>query len=448
MGEAREIENIPAEVLNQILCNFFMTVKRKDGKEYEPSSPSSFQPTFQRILIDKGSKINIKLDPQFEKSRKVLAARRKELTSMGYGNKPNAARNLEDEEIDVLYSKGCFGKHDPWALQITVWWVTGLLFGFRARDEARKLKWGDIAVVKEANGEERLVFKTERGTKTRTVEKPHGSKRKFGPPAYATGTERCPVGLYRFFEAQRPKAMNEVGSPLYLAINTTGWNNSKSSWYLEAPLGKNTMGSFLSKARALLEQDTGSSSGKVSNHSCRKAGITRMLEADVPPHLVAQLSGHKRVESLQSYHSASKKQQKRMSDILSYGDESAENKRADSPSFCLQQTSRAQKQFRPTCTITTPLVEISDNATTNMQSGSSTSSIVGAPDPGNRISVPSDSGLTTVPRTQTNQNPDEFVSMFAGAIINNCVFQFSQNPVHGIPSSLKVITDNDHKDEP
>ena len=58
-----------------------------------------------------------------------------------------------------------------------------------------------------------------------------------------------------------------------------------------------------------------------------------MLEADVPPHLVAQLSGHKRVESLQSYHSASKKQQKRMSDILSYGDESAAKKRADSPSF-------------------------------------------------------------------------------------------------------------------
>ena len=408
---------------------------------------SSFQSTFQRILIDKGSKINIKLDPQFEKSRKVLAARRKELTSMGYGNKPNAARNLENEEIDVLYSKGFFGKHDPWALQRTVWWVTGLHFGFRARDEARKLKWGDIAVVKEANGEERLVFKTERGTKTRTGEKPHGSKRKFDPPAYATGTERCPVGLYRFFEAQRPKAMNEVGSPFFLAINTRGWNNSKSSWHLEAPLGKNTIGSFLSEARALLEQDTGSSSGKVSNHSCRKTGITRMLEADVPPHLVAQLSGHKRVESLQSYHSASKKQQKRMSDILSYGDESAANKRADSPSFHphLQQTSRAQKQFRPTCTITTPPVEISDNAATNLQSGSSTSSIVGAPDPGNRISVSSVLGLTVVPRTHTNQNPAEFVSMFAGTNINNCVFQFSQNPVHGMPTSLKAITDNDHQ---
>ena len=50
--------------------------------------------------------------------------------------------------------------------------------------------------------------------------------------------------------------------------------------------------------------------------------------------------------------------------------------------------------------------------------------------------VPSDLGLTTVPGTHIymNKNPAEFVSMFAGTNINNCVFQFSQNPVHGMPS--------------
>ena len=59
--------------------------------------------------------------------------------------------------------------------------------------------------------------------------------------------------------------------------------------------------------------------------------------------------------------------------------------------------------------------------------------------------VPSDLGLTTVPATHTNPNPAEFVSMFAGTNINNCVFQFSQNPVHGMPSSMTAITDNDHQ---
>ena len=59
--------------------------------------------------------------------------------------------------------------------------------------------------------------------------------------------------------------------------------------------------------------------------------------------------------------------------------------------------------------------------------------------------VPSNFGLTTVPGTHTNPNPAEFVSMFASMNINNCVFQFSQNPVHGMPSSMTANTDNDHR---
>ena len=59
--------------------------------------------------------------------------------------------------------------------------------------------------------------------------------------------------------------------------------------------------------------------------------------------------------------------------------------------------------------------------------------------------VPSDLGLTAVPGTHTNPNPAEFVSMFAGININNCVFQFSQNPVQGMPSSMTANTDNDHQ---
>ena len=54
-------------------------------------------------------------------------------------------------------------------------------------------------------------------------------------------------------------------------------------------------------------------------------------------------------------------------------------------------------------------------------------------------------GLTTVPSTHTDPNPAEFVSMFAGININNCVFQFSQNPVHGMLSSVTADTDNDHQ---
>ena len=45
VGENRELENIPPVELNKILCSFFMTAERKDGKEYEPGSLTSFQNT-------------------------------------------------------------------------------------------------------------------------------------------------------------------------------------------------------------------------------------------------------------------------------------------------------------------------------------------------------------------------------------------------------------------
>ena len=40
------------------------------------------------------------------------------MTNEGKGNKPNAARQLEQEEVNVLYETGFFGTHEPIALQL------------------------------------------------------------------------------------------------------------------------------------------------------------------------------------------------------------------------------------------------------------------------------------------------------------------------------------------
>ena len=98
-----EIEAIPVKELDEILCLFFMKARkynkvstRYDGELYQPDSLSSFRNSFQRLLEEKNSKIDIKSTPMFERSRKVLSARRKELTKQGLGNKPNATRPLTD----------------------------------------------------------------------------------------------------------------------------------------------------------------------------------------------------------------------------------------------------------------------------------------------------------------------------------------------------------------
>ena len=77
-----------AEKLDHQLAKFFKNVRKRDGGEYDPNSISSFQ----RFLEYNHSTINILKDRAFDKSRRVLAAKRKQLTYLGKGNLPNASR--------------------------------------------------------------------------------------------------------------------------------------------------------------------------------------------------------------------------------------------------------------------------------------------------------------------------------------------------------------------
>ena len=84
-------------------------------------------------------------------------------------------------------------------------------------------------------------------------------------------------------------------------------------WYRNAPIGKNTIGSIAKRifGNAVLN------SSKKSDHSARKTGIQCLLHAGIPPTNVQQLSGHKNVQSLNSYSTLSSNQQQKMSHILS-----------------------------------------------------------------------------------------------------------------------------------
>jgi hypothetical protein len=115
-------------------------------------------------------------------SRQVLAAKRKSLVNKaGKGNKPNATRSLTQEEEDKLFECGQFGVSGPEVLQRTMWWFLVLHFGFRARDESRKLRWGDIQLQRNTDGREMLVWLCERGTKTRNGQENTEWSRKRSP---------------------------------------------------------------------------------------------------------------------------------------------------------------------------------------------------------------------------------------------------------------------------
>ena len=134
---SQTIESLPASELDHFLSIFFfMNVRRKNG-EYEPATFSSFQRNTQRYLSEKKYPFNILKDNEFEKSRRVLAAKHKSLVhEHGRRNKLQATQAIDENEEDALFEAGEFGDSNPVALQRTVWWFLSLHFGFRARDES------------------------------------------------------------------------------------------------------------------------------------------------------------------------------------------------------------------------------------------------------------------------------------------------------------------------
>ena len=205
------LESLPASKLNK----FFIQVHKINGEEYEPDSLTGMQRSIQRYLVDTKSTVNILKDIEFSKSRQVLASKRKHLVNKGKANKPNAALAVTNDEEDVLFQSGEFGDDNPESLQRSVWWFLAMHYGFRARDESRKMKWGDVVLRKDpTNGSEVLVWLAERGTKTRKGQE-KGHQRPFQPKIFGTGSDKCPIKYYKKFMSHRPADMNHPDAPFF-----------------------------------------------------------------------------------------------------------------------------------------------------------------------------------------------------------------------------------------
>lgn len=84
-------------------------------------------------------------------------------------------------------------------------------------------------------------------------------------------------------------------------------------WFKNAPIGKNTIGTIAKK----MFEEAGLNSSLKTNHSGRKTAIQSLLHSGIAPNEVQQLSGHKNIQSLNSYSTLSAGQQQTMSNVLS-----------------------------------------------------------------------------------------------------------------------------------
>ena len=323
-NEARNIHEIPPKELNNFAKKFVLSVRKRNGEEYEPCSIRAFLQSIDRHLRKNGYPLSLLNDREFSEVQDILKKKQRQLKSIGKGNKPNSADPLTDEEIEQLYCDGVLGNKTPRGLLNTVWLNSCIPFGMRPGKEQRDLCWGDLELKVDAQGVRYVEFSTEPQTKTRTGENPRNI-RETRPKMFENpdNIERCPVTAFLSYKDKRPPEMLNVNSPFYLAINTESPKAGKC-WYKNAPLGVNSL-------RLMIKNMVGASSQlrstkrKLVNHSTRKHLVQKLVDSNVPPTEIAQITGHKNINSINNYSALSNKKQQQISAILCTAPASKEN---------------------------------------------------------------------------------------------------------------------------
>ena len=121
-----------------------MSLRKQNGKEYEPSSVRAIVQSIDRYLRKKNYAFSVLNYKVFYNVQDTLKKKQKQLKSLGQGTRPNAADPLTDEDINNFYDRKFLGTDSPRALWNTVWLNNCIHFGMRLGKEQTDLRWGDL----------------------------------------------------------------------------------------------------------------------------------------------------------------------------------------------------------------------------------------------------------------------------------------------------------------
>ncbi|XP_033731021.1 uncharacterized protein KIAA1958 homolog [Pecten maximus] len=314
-GEEREMNEIPVGELDMLLANFLLSVRKKDGQNYEPSSLRGIISSVDRKLCRQkyGHKIMNGDANEFALTRDALKAKQKVLKKEGKGNRAKKSEPITDTEIQILYEKKLLGPSTPESLLNTVWLNNSLHFGLRGMQEHYNLKWGDVQLKSASDGTEYLEL-NERQTKTLTGEN-LCDVRQVSPKMFATNDTDCdPINIYKRYAAHRPMDYSNSDDPFYISTRTIPLSNTKSDkWFIQQRIEEKKLGSLM---KTMAQKGNLDKDKKLTNHSARKHLVQKLRDANVPPTDIMQISGHKNVQSIINYSSISETQQRSYSNML------------------------------------------------------------------------------------------------------------------------------------
>ena len=137
-----DITTLDCEQLQYWLSRFVLEVRKKSSSEYPPNTLHHICCGLLRHLRENGRpEIDIFKDSNIADFRATLDGETKRLQSLGLGTKKRLAEPLTEAEENLLWSSGVLGDHSPQALLDTIFFMNGIYFALRSRQEHRKLRF-------------------------------------------------------------------------------------------------------------------------------------------------------------------------------------------------------------------------------------------------------------------------------------------------------------------
>ncbi|XP_052500545.1 sorting nexin-30 isoform X2 [Budorcas taxicolor] len=230
-----DITKIPAVKLNELLENFYVTVKKSDGSDFLATSLHAIRRGLDRILKNAGVGFSI-TSSTFSSSTKKLKEKLWVLSKAGMSGA--RSRNIvyfsvSDEE--EMWQTGCLGDDSPITLLSTVVKYNSQYLNMRTLQEHADLMYGDIELLTDPQNHSYFartdsVKRESRSASSRVC---HGKIYH----EHSRGHKQCPYCLlYKYMYVHRPPTQMEAKSPFYLTARKEAADMGRV-WYEEQRMG-------------------------------------------------------------------------------------------------------------------------------------------------------------------------------------------------------------------
>ncbi|XP_068090396.1 uncharacterized protein KIAA1958 homolog isoform X2 [Hyperolius riggenbachi] len=238
LKDCMDFTKVPAVKLNELLEDFYVTVKKTDGSDFLATSLHAIRRGLDRILKNSGAGFSI-TSSVFNSSSQKLKEKLRMLNKAGMSG--SRSRNIvyfsiADEE--EMWRTGCLGDDGPVPLLSSVVKYNSQFLNMRTLQEHADLMYGDIELLKDASSRP-FFARTDRVKRDKQANPSKMCNVCYGQVyhEHSKGHQRCPYCLlYKYMYTYRPPSQIDPNSPFYLTARKEVGGMEKI-WYEEQRMG-------------------------------------------------------------------------------------------------------------------------------------------------------------------------------------------------------------------